>query len=104
MSKRLTTNEVIEQFKKVHRDKYDYSLVEYKTCQEKVKIICPIHGIFEQTPLEHKQGNNCPKCSHRSYKYTTDEWIEKAKVVHGNKYDYSKVDYKNNQTFHHELL
>lgn len=98
MSKRLTTNEVIEQFKKVHRDKYDYSLVEYKTCQEKVKIICPIHGIFEQTPLEHKQGNNCPKCVHRSYKYTTDEWIEKAKVVHGNKYDYSKVDYKNNKT------
>jgi hypothetical protein len=98
MSRKLTTKEVIEQFKNVHGNKYDYSLVEYKTCQEKVKIICPTHGIFEQTPLEHKQGNNCPKCAHRSYRYTTKEWVEKAKSVHGDKYDYSKVNYINNKT------
>ena len=98
MSRRLTTNEIIEQFKKVHGDKYDYSLVEYKTSQENVKIICPIHGVFEQTPLDHKHGNNCPRCAHRSYKYTTEEWINKAKQVHGDKYDYSKVEYVNNKT------
>ncbi len=98
MSRKLNTDEVIKQFQKVHGDKYNYSLVEYKTCQEKVKIICPIHGIFEQTPLEHKHGQSCPKCSHRSYKYSTEEWVEMAKKIHGNKYDYFKVEYINQKT------
>lgn len=48
MSKRKTREQFIEEAIKVHGDRYDYSLVEYKTKEDKVKIICPIHGIFEQ--------------------------------------------------------
>ena len=51
MTKRLTTKEFIERAKAIHGDKYDYSLVEYKTNLDKVKIICKNCGkVFEQTP------------------------------------------------------
>jgi len=52
MSKRLTTEEFIERAIKIHGNKYDYSLVEYKNTDSKVKIICKNHGIFKQN--EHK--------------------------------------------------
>ena len=48
----------------VHNNKYDYSLVKYINNTTKVDIICPIHGKFEQTPLDHIQGHGCKKCSH----------------------------------------
>ena len=88
----------IEEARKVHGNKYDYSKVEYVNSTTKVCIICPIHGEFWQKPYIHLNGHNCPQCSHRSYGYTTKEWIDEAKKVHGNKYDYSKVEYVNNHT------
>ena len=60
--KRLTTQEFIERARKVHGDKYDYSKVEYKGIFVKVPIICPIHGVFYQTPHEHLSFKGCPKC------------------------------------------
>lgn len=61
--KTLTTEQFIEKAKKIHKDRYDYSLVEYVNSQTKVKIICQKHGIFEQTPNNHLKGCNCPKCA-----------------------------------------
>ena len=55
-------------------------------------------GEFWQTPYCHLKGQNCPLCSHRAYKYTTEEFIKRAKEVHGDKYDYSKVEYIDNKT------
>ena len=55
-------------------------------------------GEFWQTPYCHLKGQNCPLCSHRAYKYTTEEYIKRAKEVHGDKYDYSKVEYIDNKT------
>ena len=52
----------IEISNKKHHNKYDYSLVYYKHGNIKIKIICPIHGTFEQTPNAHKKGQGCPKC------------------------------------------
>ena len=93
------TNEIfIEKARLVHGDKYDYSKVDYINAKTKVKVICPIHGEFEQTPSSHlHQKTGCSKCS-KKYNYTTTEFIEKARLVHGDKYDYSKVKYKNNYT------
>lgn len=79
-----------------HNKKYDYSKVEYKNNCTKVCIVCPEHGEFWQTPQAHLRGQGCPKCSHRSTKYLTEEWIGEAKKVHGDKYDYSKVEYIGN--------
>ena len=52
-----------EKAKKVHSDKYDYSLVEYKSAKTKVKIICNKHGVFEQTPSNHLSGKGCRFCA-----------------------------------------
>jgi len=83
---------------KIHNNKYDYSLVNYVNARTKVKIICPIHGVFEQTPENHKnRKQGCPKCA-KKYKYNSDEIIEKFNIVHNNKYDYSLVNYVNAKT------
>ena len=95
---KLTTEEFISKAKSVHGDKYDYSKVEYVNTSTPVCIICPIHGEFWQTPNHHLGGNECPKCTHQSYKHTTESFIEEAKKVHGDKYDYSKVEYANSHT------
>jgi len=90
----MNTNNFIEKSKKIHGNKYDYSLVEYENHFTNVKIICKIHGIFEQTPRHHLMGRGCQKCG-GSLKKTTEEFIEKSKKIHGNKYDYSLVEYVN---------
>ena len=97
--KYITTEEFIKRAKEVHGDKYDYSKVEYKNTNTKICIICPKHGEFWQTPNNHiNQKQGCPKCAHRSYKKDINEFIEEAREIHGDKYDYSKVEYKNNRT------
>ncbi len=57
-----TQKQVIGEFIQQHGTKYNYSKVVYKGCFLKIKIICPTHGIFLQTPANHKQGTGCPKC------------------------------------------
>lgn len=89
---RLKTNEeIISQFIKIHGNRYDYSKVEYKGAVTKVCIICHKHGEFWQKPCYHLSGNGCPHC--RSLRMNTDIFIEKAKQIHGDKYDYSEVEY-----------
>lgn len=82
---------------KIHGNKYDYSKVEYKNMFEKVILFCPIHGEFEQTPNEHLKGNGCYRCN-KSFPLTREIFIDKATKIHGNKYNYNLVEYKNNLT------
>lgn len=92
----------IKQAKIIHGDKYDYSKCEYNGAHIKVCIICPIHGEFWQTPANHLKGRKCPKCKFDKLKKTNlktlEQFIEEAKQVHGDKYDYSKVVYVNDKT------
>ena len=88
-----TTEQFIEDARKVHGDKYDYSLVEYVNNKTEVKIICPIHGVKIQTPLQHLTTCGCPDCAPNK-KLTFEEFVDKARKVHGDKYDYSKEDYE----------
>ena len=98
MGKRKTKEQFIEEACKVHGDKYDYSKVVYINDSTNIIIICKKHGEFLCTPNNHLSGKGCKYCSHRSFKYTTEEFINKAKSIHGDKYDYSKVNYINNNT------
>ena len=97
MGKRKTTEEFIKESKNVHGEKYDYSKVEYKNWLTKVCIICPIHGEFWQFPQSHLNGIGCKKCSNldksKSMFMTNEDFIEKSKKVHGDKYIYSNVNY-----------
>ena len=93
----MKKEEFIKRAKEIHGDKYDYTLVDYKNNKTKVKIICKIHGIFEVRPDNHYH-TNCPKCNNRKKlktKWNIENFIEKSKEIHSNKYDYSLVDYKN---------
>lgn len=64
-------------------------------------IICPEHGEFEQNAHSHLSGHGCKKCSYEKLKYyqrsTTEEFIEKSKKIHGDRYDYSKSEYTGNK-------
>ena len=97
LKEKLTNEEFIKRSKEKHKNKYDYSLVEYKNTNSKVKIICPEHGVFEETAKEHIFGHGCSKCK-GLFKYTTQTFIEKSKLKHDNRYDYSLVNYINSQT------
>ena len=92
--KKMTTEEFIARAKEIHGDKYDYSKVIYEFAVKKVCIVCSEHGEFWQTPSSHLGGCGCPKCKKTKKKMTTEEYIAKAREVHGNKYDYTKVTYK----------
>lgn len=87
------TADFIKRANEVHNGYYDYSQTVYVKSNEKVKIICPIHGVFEQTPRMHLTGRGCKQCGRNRTKLTTDEFIRRAKSVHGDKYDYSEVEY-----------
>ena len=95
--RKLTTQEFIEKARKVHQNRYKYQKTVYTTSRQKIIITCPIHGDFEQIASSHLQGHGCPSCVGLK-KSTSEEFINKAKQIHNNKYDYSKVDYVNNHT------
>ncbi len=62
-ARRLNTEQFIAKAKRVHGDKYDYSLVRYQTGELPVKIVCPAHGEFEQRPYHHLADHGCRKCA-----------------------------------------
>lgn len=86
----LSKSEFIKRSNDKHNGIYDYSIVEYKSSSDKVKIICPTHGEFEQIAYSHYTGTGCKKCfnenkpgKHKSF------FIKKANEKHKCKYDYS---------------
>jgi hypothetical protein len=97
----LTTAQFIERAIIAHGDKYDYSKVDYKNSKTSVTIICRVHGEFQQKPDKHinaKHGCSlCAVCANNK-SIGTQGFIDKAQLAHGDKYDYSKVDYKNSKT------
>lgn len=107
---RTKTNEqFIQEAIQVHGDIYDYSQVDYVYSMAKVDIICPTHGVFSQLPSAHLQGWGCKLCNSKFYprcdipQEQLDAWeletrkqsfLRKAKELHGDHYDYSKIDFK----------
>lgn len=90
-NKKYTTDEFIEQAIKIHGNLYDYSETIYgKNKKEKVKIICPKHGPFLITPESHLQGSGCKYCTVGEV-FNTEDFINKAKNIHKNKYIYDKT-------------
>ena len=102
MSAKLTTPEFVERARKVHGERYDYSLVDYRSSQTKVTIICPNHGQFEQIPNKHLSGAHCRRCAHlrlgSKRRKTNAQFIAEAQEIHGDRYDYSNVHYQNGGT------
>jgi len=87
--------EFIKKSNKIHKDLYDYSLVNYVNSHSKVNIICKKHGVFEQRPNDHLNSRGCPKCNNKNV--TTEEFIIKSNIIHNNKFIYTDI-YTNNKT------
>lgn len=98
--KKMNSFDFIKKAKRIHDDKYDYSLVNYINNKHKIKIICNKHGIFNQSPRDHLNGAGCSCCGKikniNSIKLKLQDFIARSNKIHNNKYDYSLVDYKNN--------
>jgi hypothetical protein len=90
---KCTRDEFIEKAVLAHGNEYDYSLVNYIKNNGNVIIICKKHGQFSQLRSHHLNGSGCPKCASEKRTLTTENFIEKAIKIHGNKYNYSKVNY-----------
>lgn len=95
---RYNTSEFIEKASAVHNNLYTYPEdLQYLSTHIPVKILCKKHGEFWQTPANHLRGQGCPKCRVdkviKAKTKSTEEFIAKAKSIHGNKYDYSKTEY-----------
>ncbi len=94
MSKRVTSADFIQRARTVHGNRYDYSKVLYVAAISKVTIICPKHGVFEQTPANHCIGRGCRECGGNK-PLTLDRFIERAHKIYNGRYDYSRVKFKN---------
>lgn len=100
---RLTQDEFIAKAKLIHGDKYDYSQVKYVTVAVPVTVICPIHGPWQVRPGNHlyashgKAPSGCPICgqkvSNEKKRHTKESFIQRARAIHGDTYDYKKVNY-----------
>lgn len=90
------------QAKKIHNNKYDYSLVNSENRSVKIKIICPKHGVFEQLMSTHLLGKGCNKCGNerisKARSIDVDEFIKRVNKIHNNKYDYGNTNYINSRS------
>lgn len=98
--KKLSNEEIIKRAKIIHGNKYNYSLVNYINSRTNIDIICKKHGIFSQNPRHHiGKKSECPECRNeklsKEFSLDTNDFIKRAMVVHGDKYDYSNVIYVN---------
>lgn len=99
----LTNTQFIEKASNIHGNKYDYSITKYTGYRNIIDIVCPIHGKFTQNAGDHLKGCGCKECGKvimwdNRGRITSEDFISKAKLIHGNKYDYSKVQYINAKT------
>jgi hypothetical protein len=97
-----TTDDFIHLANLKHEGKYDYSETQYgESNTDPVKIICKQHGEFFQKPMGHLAGQGCFLCgveiSRATHLGDTETFIKNARGVHGDKYDYSKSEYKESQ-------
>ena len=92
------TDNFLKKSKEVHKDKYDYSIVNYIKNSILVNIICPEHGSFPQTPANHLSGRGCSECgtissAEKKSAKAAKEFARKSNKIHKTKYDYSNVEY-----------
>lgn len=101
-NKKMTTETFIEKAQSIHGNRYIYNKVVYKNNHTGVVIVCPIHGEFIQMPQHHLSGSGCPKCHYEknaeSRSLNTEQFVQRARQIHGDKYNYDKVEYKNSRT------
>ena len=97
---RKKTQDFIDEAIKKYGNKFDYSKVEYIKNNEKVCIISHENdaygveiGEFWQTPSNHLTFGYCEK----NIVLDTERFIQRAKKIHEELYDYSKTEFKSSK-------
>lgn len=86
-------SEFLRRARQVHGSRFEYNEETYSKLASEVGIICPEHGLFFQSAKNHIDlGHGCSECSEKK-QYTTETWITKALLVHGDYYSYEKVEF-----------
>jgi hypothetical protein len=99
----MTAEEFVSKAEKIHKRFYSYRLVNLTGNETPIDIICPIHGVFRQIPHDHLRNHGCPNCyfdrnTIRQRTKAKSEFVNKAKSIHGNGYQYDISNYVNNKT------
>lgn len=90
----LRKHALIDKFKSVHGDRFSYDISNFENFSSRVKIFCDQHGEFTQRVSDHISGTSCPSCSYESKSIGQAEFLRRSSLAHGDKYDYSAVDFK----------
>jgi very-short-patch-repair endonuclease len=98
-NRKMLISDFIKKANLIHSNKYKYNIKTYNGTKNLIEIECGIHGIFKQLPANHLQGQGCPKCYNDSKMLTTNDFIKKAKSIHGDKYDYTNVKYEGSNNY-----
>lgn len=94
---RFTQEKFIAKASMIHKGFYSYEKSKYVTNESKILITCPKHGDFIQKAGSHLSGCGCNKCYLERNRLKVDVFIENARKIHGDKFDYSKVVYLGNK-------
>ena len=73
-SKKYNTTLFIDKSNQIHKELYNYEKTVYIDTNTLVKITCKEHGIFEQSPNKHLQGQGCPMCVNERKGWTKSAW------------------------------
>jgi hypothetical protein len=97
-----TIEEIADRGKSIHNNQYRYPQQVVASVLTPITVICPYHGSFKQAPYWHLKGSGCPKCSTlargKKRRLTTNEFITRAKLIHGDRYNYTETQYITQQT------
>ena len=92
-----TQEQFVTEVRVVHNNKYSYECTEYAGIENKITVLCPLHGKFRIKANSHIQGHGCQMCRNETVKaklkIPQNSIIKRFKARHGNKYDYSEVEY-----------
>jgi hypothetical protein len=93
---RSNKEEFIKKAIKVHGDRFNYDSAEYVNADTKVKILCNVCNEFIfQSPANHLMGKKCRTCANNKLRSTKEEFLDKARLAHGDKYNYDLAEYIN---------
>jgi hypothetical protein len=93
----LTQEQYIDRVKSVHGAKYSYENTQYTSVSKKIRVTCPLHGVFQIAASGHIQGRGCKACGSIkraiSHRLTQEEFLARVKDVHGDKYGLEEAVY-----------
>ena len=90
-NKATNKEEFVYKASKIHNNKYDYSQVEYTNSKAKIKIVCPEHGEFWQSPNDHLNGCGCPVCKESRGEKIITKILENYNIKYLRQYKINKL-------------